>query len=667
MLQAIRKLSLGVTLIILASAILLLSESQRSKPGDSTANVGKKTERQLKVAMFQVSSQPIIEEGAMGVLDGLAEAGYVAGPHFKISRFNSQGDIATASAIAQELADGGYDLVITLTTGALQAMANANKQGQTRHVFGLVSDPIRAGVGIGTEPLDHPSQLVGVGTLPPVDEAIRLALKINPKLRRIGLPWNPAEINSEICTLVARKTCQELDLELMEANVENVVAIKDAVDSLIDRKSDALLIGGDVTVLSAVDLVVNAGNEAHIPVFTCMPGNAKHGTLFDVGADYLSVGRIVGRLAARVLDGEEISKLPVEIAIPPKLFLNKLALSSLQQLWVFPPDLIEQAQSIIDETGQHDKLPAAATSNPGVPKKKWELRAISYINSKDAEEAEQGLREGLKLSGLSEGRDFAFKTSNAQGDMSTLNGLVDAAISDHADMLLTVSTPTLQCSIQRAREIPIVFTMVANPFAAGAGTSEAVHLPNVTGAYGACDVYAMMPIIRQLMPKAKRLGTIFAPSEINSVFNHDLMKLAAKEAGYELISMGADSASEVSDSARSLCDQQIDLICLANSNLISSSYPAVAQAAGQVPIPVFGFLGGIASQGAVVVLSRDYYDMGVDSGRLAARIIRGEPPSAINFHQTVKNQLIVNTAAARACRIDLPKAFLKSADRIIDK
>jgi putative tryptophan/tyrosine transport system substrate-binding protein len=259
------------------------------------------------------------------------------------------------------------------------------------------------------------------------------------------------------------------------------------------------------------------------------------------------------------------------------------------------------------------------------------------------------------------------KASNAQGDMASLNGMVDAALADRADLLLTISTQALQSSVQRARGTPIVFTMVANPFAAGVATSETDHLPNVTGAYGANDVEGMMPILKQLMPNAHRVGALFAPNEVNSVYSHELLMAAAKKADYELISIGVSGPSEAPDSTQSLCGQQIDLICLPNSNLAGSSFPTIVQSANRAKIPVFGFLGSIASQGAVVVLTRDYYDMGVDSGQIAARVMRGEKPAVVPLHQSRKSKRFVNLAAAKASGITLPADFVKSADRVIEE
>lgn len=677
--HTLQRLSLGVFLILMASAILLLSEkprikdSPRAKTTESNVPI-----RTVRVAMFQMASQPIIDEGAAGVLLSLKDAGFVDGQSLKLTRFNAEGDMATANAIAQELVGGDYELIITLTTGALQAVANANKQRKVPHVFGLVSDPVLAGVGIGTEPLDHPAHLVGIGTFPPVDQALELARKVNPRLSRIGLAWNPAEINSEVCTKLAREVCKKLKIELLEANVENTAAVKESVNSLIGRQVDALLVGGDVTMLGAIDVVAKAASDARIPTFTCMPGSALKGALFDVGANYYEVGRTVGRVASRVLNGESIAKIPVEIAIPPKLFVNTLVLKNLQADWAFPADVIASADSVIDETGRHDKpvpavdspastAPANSTADARPLGKLWQVRILSYVTSQDVAEAERGLREGLKKSGLVEGRDYALKMLNAQGDMGTLNGLVDAAIADNADLLLTISTQALQSSVQRARGTPIVFTMVANPFAAGVGQSDKEHLPTITGAYGANDVKRMMPIIRQLMPDAKKLGTLFVPSEVNSVYSYELLVEAASDAGYELTSIGANAGTEVLDATQSLCDQRPDAICLSNSNLTGATFPTIAQTAGKSRMPVFAFLGSTSAQGAIVVLTRDYYDMGVDSAQLAARVMRGESPAGIPFHQSTRSKLYLNLVAAKKHGLTLPETLIKSADRVIDK
>src|SRR4051794_15167630 len=84
-----------------------------------------------------------------------------------------------------------------------------------------------------------------------------------------------------------------------------------------------------------------------------------------------------------------------------------------------------------------------ARTVPGDPgRKRWNVHIIEYVNVVDTEEVEHGILEGLQQSGLIEGADYDRKIGNAQGDMATLNALVQAALADRADLIVTLSTTT---------------------------------------------------------------------------------------------------------------------------------------------------------------------------------------------------------------------------------
>ena len=103
----------------------------------------------------------------------------------------------------------------------MQGVAAANRERKIPHVFGAVTDPYGAGVGItGPAPDQHPAHLVGVGTFQPVESAIRIAKQMNPDLKRLGVVWNPSEDNSEACVRKARATCAELGIAVAGGHTE---------------------------------------------------------------------------------------------------------------------------------------------------------------------------------------------------------------------------------------------------------------------------------------------------------------------------------------------------------------------------------------------------------------------------------------------------------------
>jgi ABC-type uncharacterized transport system substrate-binding protein len=293
---------------------------------------------------------------------------------------------------------------------------------------------------------------------------------------------------------------------------------------------------------------------------------------------------------------------------------------------------------------------------------------ISFVqlnNLLDVEETEAGFMEGLKASGLVEGRDFEIRKQNAQGDMAAVSAMVDNAVTQRADLLVAFSTPTLQAAIQRARKIPIVFTYVANGVIAGAGKSRTDHLPNVTGVDFTTAYGPMLRVIRQLMPSARRLGTIFVPSEVNSVYMKDELLKAAKNSGLEVLALPASTSSEVPDAATALSSSRVDAICQIPGNLTAAAFASISRAAAQARLPIFAFQTVQAREGAAVVLARDYYDSGKLAGNIAVRILQGEPPVRIPIHAVERTKLMLNLTVARAAGLSIPSDLIRSAEAVI--
>ncbi len=347
MLGSFKRLALGLGLILLAAAVLLGADwgSRRHQP---------KTEVKLpSVAVFQFSSSAILDDFCQGAIHTLAEGGFVDGKTIRVFRFNAEGDVATANLVAKQITDGSYRLIITASTVCLQAVASANKGGdRTTHLFGAVTDPFIAGVGIVRgPPQEKPPYLTGMGTFQPVEAIFRQAKALYPGLKTVGVIWNPAEVNSEVCTAKARAICKELKITLLEASVEKTSDVNEAAGSLVSRGVQAIWTGGDATVNTGIDTVTKVAQKNRIPVFSNISGHVKSGTLFDLGANYEEVGRGVGALAVRVLRGESPADIEVTNVLPERILLNYGVLKGLRDPWHFPESFVARADEIITADG----------------------------------------------------------------------------------------------------------------------------------------------------------------------------------------------------------------------------------------------------------------------------------------------------------------------------
>lgn len=342
------KLWLGMVFLVVASLALLSWDYYQREARSSPLP---------RVALLQQASIPVLDEGVAGMIEGLAERGFVDGKSMNLTRFNAEGDVGTANTMASAMVGGNYDLLITCSTPSLQTVANANREGRVRHVFGLVADPFITGVGLKRgEPHVHPSHLVGLGIFPPVADSFALARRLYPGLKAIGTVWNPGEANSRAITEKAREVAKEMGLELIEASVENATGIPEACRAVIARGAQAIWIGGDITVSGAASVVLEAARQARIPVFSILPGQPDRGTLFEIGVDYRAVGKETGYQAAEVLRGVDLTQMPIRDVLdltPKQVTVNLNVLKGLKDPWSVPPAVLQSCNVVVDERGIH--------------------------------------------------------------------------------------------------------------------------------------------------------------------------------------------------------------------------------------------------------------------------------------------------------------------------
>ncbi|HEY8901890.1 MAG TPA: ABC transporter substrate-binding protein [Chthoniobacterales bacterium] len=668
MLEVCRRLALGLALILGAAALLLVSDLGSRK---SAAKKAQDRDRPVKISLTQPASQAVLDDAVRGVVDALGDRGFVDGQTMQLKKSNAEGDTATGAAIARDMANGDADLLITVSTLALQSVANANKTTQKRHVFGVVSDPWAAGVGLSREnPLDHPAWMAGFGTMQPVEPAFKIARAMKPDLKRVGVVWNAAEANSEAQIEIARKVCASLGIELMEATIDSSAGVGEAAAALVARGVEAIFLPGDVMVMVGADQLIAAANKNGVAVFSVIPPNARKGALFDIGADYYEVGRHAGELAADVLDGLDPAKVEIVNYLPESVIINEQALAELAKNgWRLPESVRQRAKLIIAPDGkERPGLAAKAVAEPAPKLRRdhpWKLYAIMYTESPPAEEAVAGLREGMAKWPLVEGRDYTFKLLNAQGDVGTLNSLVDAALTDGADIIIPISTPSLQAAIRKVKDRPVIFTLIANPVIVGAGKSFDDHLPNVTGVSVLAPTDEMLDLLRKHFPQYRRLGTLFCPAEANSVDLKDTFVAHARDRGFEVETVAVSTPTELPDAAMSLAGRPIDAIVQISDNITSAGFTAIARAANQTQKPLFSLNSTTTELGAPVSFGRDYHECGLQTAKMVLRVMDGESPAKIPFllsPHVVKKASLPNAAKNG---LVLPQGYLDEMETVI--
>jgi ABC-type uncharacterized transport system substrate-binding protein len=354
--SVLKRFALGVFLILLASSVLLVSDTSRRKTGSSrggetaapavlpgTVEPG----RIYKIGIVYFAPESSVEDCMRGLLDGLRERGFVEGKNLEVHRAHAQAEIAN---IPQLNYDGqGLDLIVPMSTPCLTAALGTAKK--TPIVFTYVYDPIAAGVGASFT--DHLPNVTGVGSFPPVADTVELMRKLLPDVKRIGTLYNSSEANSRKVVEVARNACAERGMRLEEVTVANVSELFQAAQALTARNVEAVWLGGDNTVIQGFEAVAKVVGEARIPMVTNDMEPVANHSLATVGIGFYESGHAAAKFAARVMLGEKPKDLPIENVAKREVTISTVVAQKLGLR--VPEEVVHDADVVVDETGAHKK------------------------------------------------------------------------------------------------------------------------------------------------------------------------------------------------------------------------------------------------------------------------------------------------------------------------
>ncbi len=291
-----------------------------------------------------------------------------------------------------------------------------------------------------------------------------------------------------------------------------------------------------------------------------------------------------------------------------------------------------------------------------------DIRLVMFNQTAFAEDSRRGMLDGLARAGLAPEVDFHVTEYNANGDTATLAGIAGTVAADRPDLVLAISTPVLQALLRiSGREIPIVFTGVADGVRAGAGKSETDHNPLVTGITTQSPFAGMARLLHETLPGVRKVGTLFTPTEVNSELYRAALEKELGRYGIELVAIPVASSAETATAADELCSRDIGAVCQIVDNTTRPGFQLIGRKAAEKELPLFVFETSQMKGGAVLALARDYYQAGLEAADKAVRVLRGESPGAIPFGNTRSEALLLNPDAARRHRLRLSPELLKQA------
>ncbi|MBP9479353.1 MAG: ABC transporter substrate-binding protein [Sebaldella sp.] len=289
--------------------------------------------------------------------------------------------------------------------------------------------------------------------------------------------------------------------------------------------------------------------------------------------------------------------------------------------------------------------------------KTYKIGITQIVSHQALNKAKEGFEDAFKEAGLK----AEFDEQDAQGEVSTANIIANKFVNDKVDLIFAIATPTAQAASSATSSIPILFSAVTDPNAAG------LVKPNITGTSDKVNIEQQIALLREISKDSKKIGFLYNSSEENSVVQLKELKEIAGKYNFEIVDQGISSANELPQTLDKIISQ-VDVIYLPTDNLISSSSALIAEKANAAKKITFGAESGMLENGIFITKGIDYYILGKEAGKLAIQILRdGKKPSELPYMTSETVEIAINKATMDKLGIKLPDDIMSKAKIIETK
>lgn len=279
-----------------------------------------------------------------------------------------------------------------------------------------------------------------------------------------------------------------------------------------------------------------------------------------------------------------------------------------------------------------------------------------------------GVEQGIMDELSEQGYEFEYDLQNANGDMTTASQIATKFKNDGVRLAVGIATPTSQALVNALDEIPVIYSAVTDPVAAGLVDSFDQGGANVTGVSDMTPVEAQFDLI-EAMIDVDALGHVYTSGETNAVTLAEMARSSAEERGIEFITSTVTNSSEVRQATQSLVDR-VDVIYVSTDNTVVSALPSLLEVATNAGVPVITADPSSAEElGVLAALGFQYYRMGRRTGQLIIDVLEGTPTSEIPtvfMTDPSDTELLLNLDVAAEIDLDVPQSVVDQANRVIE-
>ena len=273
--------------------------------------------------------------------------------------------------------------------------------------------------------------------------------------------------------------------------------------------------------------------------------------------------------------------------------------------------------------GAKEETPAASTPAASTP-----AAAESYVVgicqlaphvALDA--ATQGFKDALTQA---LGDAVSFEEQNAAGDSATCATIANGFVSADVDLIMANATPALQAAVAATADIPVLGTSVTEyGVALGISGFDGLVGTNVSGTSDLAPLDEQANMLVEWFPEAKSVGLLYCSAEPNSQYQVDEVQKELEAKGLTCTQYPFTDTNDMASVTQNAADNS-DVIYVPTDNTVANNTGIVDNICRPAGVPVIAGEEGVCSGCGVATLSISYYDLGVATGEMAVKILKGE-------------------------------------------
>ena len=273
------------------------------------------------------------------------------------------------------------------------------------------------------------------------------------------------------------------------------------------------------------------------------------------------------------------------------------------------------AETPVSETPVSTEEPSAADG------KTYTVGVCQLVQHEALDAATQGFVDALTEE---LGDAVTIDVQNASGDSVNCGTIVNGFVSRGVDLIMANATPALTAAVSATADIPILGTSItAYGVALDIDDFNGTVGGNVSGTSDLADLQAQAQMILDWFPETKTVGLLFCSAEPNSRYQIDEVRKALEAQGVTCEEFAFTDSNDVSSVTQKAADFS-DVVYIPTDNTAASNTEAIANVLLPAGVPAICGEEGLCRGCGVATLSISYYDLGVTTGKMAAKILKGE-------------------------------------------